>query len=1143
MRYSATFFDNGRTHKGIIFVAILLAVMNAYAWEQKEFMIGTYSPPIVSPDIILLPGDYDGDGRSDMSIIIRAGSHAGDWMIDYGYNGFTTNGWEERYTGYTDTDAQYFAADFDGDDEDDLVMMTSNGTWKMDCTANGFGSWDSIIPAHTSYEPYDISKAVICPADYDGDGSTDLCIRIPDGRWYIDYAGNGLGVWDVEDYWDQVSSFAMPMPADYDGDGFTDMAICTRTDIRIDYYENGLGYATWDKIINNSTDANTRIELLLGDYDKDKKDDICIRECKPIYDGTGIIGYKVKWFIDFASNQFGTIDSIHSEPGSANDYAVPAADFDKDSICDMSYVDYSGVWVVDYSHNGLGRMDCNYGREKCDGNYDSTLLYSPDVEGLRAIKECSIDHLVAPATVFIDQESFRKKSYYLAICDSLGLTASTMSFYSRGHYTDTMSPFRNTFVHFFRDSIDDDLEDNLYGLFLGEEPRNIHYQNIHKWTEFFKRSYPEKPVLYNLLPIYSTDFDTTDLIRKVLYDSYLDRYITQNQPDVFYYDYYPFRTENRFRPGYYYNMHAIQQKAGDIPYWATVLVWPDMPDILDPQEKHLRYMSFAPIAYGAKGVIYYDYRHGFMNNSSKYNAIKNINLYLKDIVAPVVMTSKNTATLHNSNYPYDNNTQFTLESAEYLYNNHTVVDTILSSSAMIGLFCRSYLPYPWAMEVGSTYGWLFNKDTSSVMTNVMVSLNGNYHNKVYISPTINDYISNLNPGFSSLQCIHLWSHSYFFIPQIDPGEGVFFKVNTECSPCPADYDGDGIDDFAVKTVFGDWIIDYSSNGYGGCDVCVSECGGTESTPVPADYDGDGKADISFKSTNQAWKIDYAANGFGSWDVSLTGYGNATAIPVPADYNGDGKTDLSVKTNDGYWLIDYAHDGFGAWNTSYSGYGDNGARPVPADYDGDNKADLSVRRSNGDWKIDYAANVFGTWDVTYPGYGGSSDISCPADYDGDGKADLCVWNSSGTWYIDYSDGGFGIWDDTVNVVSSFGDNPVPADYDGDGKSDISAFSSSNNLWAIDYALNGFSGYQDYIKTNPSTSLQNYISLPVPLFERMPAFNDVIGIEDPPVIDVYDLYGRQILRSVTHQDLDYLKKGYYIIITQQGEKTYREKYIVK
>ena len=59
MRYSATYFDNGRTHKGIIFVAILLVAMNAYAWEQKEFMIGTYSPPIVSPDIILLPGDYD----------------------------------------------------------------------------------------------------------------------------------------------------------------------------------------------------------------------------------------------------------------------------------------------------------------------------------------------------------------------------------------------------------------------------------------------------------------------------------------------------------------------------------------------------------------------------------------------------------------------------------------------------------------------------------------------------------------------------------------------------------------------------------------------------------------------------------------------------------------------------------------------------------------------------------------------------------------------------------------------------------------------------------------------------------------------------------------------------------------------------
>ena len=45
----------------IICALSLSASIKSHAWEQKEFIIGTYSPPIVSPDIILLPGDYDGE--------------------------------------------------------------------------------------------------------------------------------------------------------------------------------------------------------------------------------------------------------------------------------------------------------------------------------------------------------------------------------------------------------------------------------------------------------------------------------------------------------------------------------------------------------------------------------------------------------------------------------------------------------------------------------------------------------------------------------------------------------------------------------------------------------------------------------------------------------------------------------------------------------------------------------------------------------------------------------------------------------------------------------------------------------------------------------------------------------------------------
>lgn len=1156
MKYFNTAFHNGRTHKVILFVAILLGAMNAYAWEQKEFMIGTYSPPIVSPDIILLPGYFDGDTISDFSIIIRAGSHAGDWMIDYGSDDFVRDDWEEVYEGFLDNGAQYYPGDYDGDGDgegcEDLAMMTSNGTWKIDYAENGYGSWDSIFPPHSSYIPYDITKAVICPADFDGDLKTDLCIRIPDGRWYIDYACNGFGVWD-EDFWDQVSDFAIPIPADYNGDGMADWAICTRTKIFIDYNGNGFGDATWDWSINDTINEDDIVTVLRGDYDGDHKDDIGIRKCKPVYNGAGVtVGYNICCYVYSSYSEFRNKEILHNSPGGVNDRPVPAADFDGDGKADYSYVDYSGIWVVDYSANGLGVMDCNYGRLKCDGNYDSTLLYSPDVEGLRAIKECNIDYLVAPPDVLIYQESFRKKDYYLAICDSLGLTASTMSFYNLGLYTDTTSAFRNTFVQHFRNAIDDDLEDNLFGMFLAEEPGPNRYDNIHQWTEFFKRSYPEKPVLYNLLPIYSAWFpSTSDSTNKERYDHYLDLYITQNQPDVFYYDYYPFYTSSNIKSSYFYNMRAIRQKAGDIPYWATVLVWPEEgTGIMDPREKHLRYMSFAPIAYGAKGVIYYDYRHGFMNNSSKYNSIQGINRYLKDIVAPVVMTSKNTATLHNSVSPYTTNSSYPLETSEYISNNFTVVSSINKTQPMVGLFSRSYLADPQAMEVGSSYAWLFNKDTATVLSNIQVSLNGDYRSRVAVSSQIDAYLSTLNQNYLVLNSTSYTSptsdyplgRTYFTIPQLNPGEGMFFRVPTTSTPCPADYDGDGIDDFAVKTVFGDWIIDYSSNGFGGCDVCVSGCGGTESTPVPADYDGDGKADISFKSTNQAWKIDYAANGFGSWDVSLTGYGNATAIPVPADYDGDGKADLSVKTTYGLWLIDYAYNGFGMTDVYYSGCGNSDAIPVPADYDGDGITDLSYKSSNQDWKIDYAANGFGSWDVSLTGYGNVTAIPVPADYDGDGKADLSVKTTYNLWFIDYAYNGYGINDIYFSGYGNSDAIPTPADYDGDGKADLCTVSTTTNMWQIDYAQDGFNGYNN-IQTNPLASTPNLLTLPMPRYERNSTQERTLEFEGPPIIDVYDLYGRQLLKKAVPRDLDKLEKGYYIIITKQGEKTYREKYIVK
>jgi hypothetical protein len=93
---------------------------------------------------------------------------------------------------------------------------------------------------------------------------------------------------------------------------------------------------------------------------------------------------------------------------------------------------------------------------------------------------------------------------------------------------------------------------------------------------------------------------------------------------------------------------------------------------------------------------------------------------------------------------------------------------------------------------------------------------------------------------------------------------------------------------------------------------------------------------------------------------------------------------------------------------------------------------------------------------------------PADYDGDGKADLSVKGSTdGIWYIDYARNGFGAWDASY---PGYGPTsiPVPADYDGDGRADLSVKGAGDGIWYIDYASDGFGAWDaSYLGYGPTS----------------------------------------------------------------------------
>lgn len=198
---------------------------------------------------IPVPGDYDGDGKTDFSIFRPdTTAHTGTWYVLYSSSG----SWTSYQFGLDDD--KVAQADYDGDGRTDVALWRpSNGAWYILRSSDG----------GISYATLGTTGNFASPADYDGDGKADVAVWNNSTKTFQSINSSNQQT--------QTATFSQsstePVSGDYDGDGKADYAIRNSTDWIIRYSSTGTIQTpvSWqqsgDKAVPNDYDGDGKVDI------------------------------------------------------------------------------------------------------------------------------------------------------------------------------------------------------------------------------------------------------------------------------------------------------------------------------------------------------------------------------------------------------------------------------------------------------------------------------------------------------------------------------------------------------------------------------------------------------------------------------------------------------------------------------------------------------------------------------------------------------------------------------------------------------------------------------------------------------------------------------------------------------------------